>query len=1494
MSFSHEITISNIPADKVQKCKIAGNAEVVDALVKRVVLVNRDTMELIAARNVDKGSNSWKLFCQDIGDEKFLLIGFDEGRNFNVDAFDRLSLGTTTFTADPAEFEKVLSNATAYYVEEVIPFKYQQRIINLDGETDVFTPLEGIYFVEDVQETVTTFAEGHFEDESGNTLDLSSSDYSFLKKEVSFKISDSIFKIREVKADNTTVVLYAGTDLTERVLVDAYSSVLNKESEFCGVGQDIVKFLPSDRTFSVFKDNAPASLNINFKTNIQIENAEGETDEFIYEQANPVYSTISKDSVNSYAENIKIGVDLSKIPEVFDEITDYTDLSVVFQASLFLDIEVERFDSENKKGLIWFNLPYISDKEDTYFALLYPYTKSNVFITETSHEHYLYQDNLFVYHMTDLPEGTGAVRDSSPNANHATPSGMTAANQSFGILGSPEYNFTGSEIINAGNIIPEKIREGTIETVFKTTSNKAHLLSQDSSSVGDRDVNLSIGKPTGVLNTVPDGCLNFEVNGNLTGETRNIVSATPVNDNQYHYLGISFYNGVFGMIIDENKNVPFDYEYKAFGNTDNFLVGTDGTNYLSGTVKEVLISDKFIDAEALNLINKSMQDSLIEYNSQDGGIYRYSKTITIDHTKVDGDLTHFPVAIKLGTDCGINSADTSDIFTELGENKYKISVQDSSGTELYVEIEEWDSVNNRGLLWVSRDGWIISSTEDTELTLFFDASVADNTAYIGTPGNRTEVWNSDFEAVYTMSQDPSGGTDCIIDSSGNGNHGTPHGSMTSADLVDGPIGKAIDFDGSDDYIDLGELPEKTKWLWRSVVKGFTITGQRIIISNDFSGWNDDVLIGIDPDATYTTNDKLGCCVQDSGAEVRTTVEDSSLIDSNTWYVLAVESDGSSLYLYVDGVLVDSTTKLGDALTYGGNTGQKSNIGRNPRGYWYWDGLIKNVVFANNRGATWIKADYHAQTDNLLTFSDTQISLSFITAKFTSKKDLNNVPLRLKLSSTSGTTGFDTAEVLTNSSNLTVLRGVQNLKTERSFWELNTYAELWTLFPQIKKGENVFTISQGGSANPDIGDIGSAQGQEVFKDFKAVYHLNQDPAAIKDSTGNNPDAIAYNLTATDVSKDGAVLNGTNQYIDLGQITTEELSQGQVHLSFKTTDTNKPILTKGTDTFKLSSTGTLDIDLNETINSEITLNDNSLQTASFSFDKHKTDLVISGTDEFEFKSFGSNGLADILIGGNYLGPNFEGSIVDLRFNTKSRYQDDLVLQGKMWKETLIQDLNEPQIIPAFSFDNGSTFNTYVNNAWKAVVTKDEAVHLVSGDSDWYYIDDSGTWNKAFQNNSNFALKQAMQFQENMCHVVTVRNLTSAEWTSTGGMTAEGNIQIAFCYNSKIKNLCPSITDVNVDDKIILSCQSYDLEPYSTKITGSKIEWEVRILEGVNFDPAQIEVHSVISGGTWQPCTRNESIPDIVPGMDTTGKELQFKIVVPKDIPESVIINLVPKIQ
>jgi hypothetical protein len=66
------------------------------------------------------------------------------------------------------------------------------------------------------------------------------------------------------------------------------------------------------------------------------------------------------------------------------------------------------------------------------------------------------------------------------------------------------------------------------------------------------------------------------------------------------------------------------------------------------------------------------------------------------------------------------------------------------------------------------------------------------------------VWDSNFAAVYHMSQDPSGGTDCILDSTANANHGTPTGATSSGDLVDANFGKAIELDGDGDYITVSD------------------------------------------------------------------------------------------------------------------------------------------------------------------------------------------------------------------------------------------------------------------------------------------------------------------------------------------------------------------------------------------------------------------------------------------------------------------------------------------------------------------------------------------------------------------------------------------------------------------------------------------------------------------------------------------------------------------
>jgi len=56
---------------------------------------------------------------------------------------------------------------------------------------------------------------------------------------------------------------------------------------------------------------------------------------------------------------------------------------------------------------------------------------------------------------------------------------------------------------------------------------------------------------------------------------------------------------------------------------------------------------------------------------------------------------------------------------------------------------------------------------------------------------------------WKLDESPSGAADEIQDFSGNANHGTSAGTMTSADSVSGKLGNALDFDGVDDFVDIG-------------------------------------------------------------------------------------------------------------------------------------------------------------------------------------------------------------------------------------------------------------------------------------------------------------------------------------------------------------------------------------------------------------------------------------------------------------------------------------------------------------------------------------------------------------------------------------------------------------------------------------------------------------------------------------------------------------------
>jgi hypothetical protein len=130
--------------------------------------------------------------------------------------------------------------------------------------------------------------------------------------------------------------------------------------------------------------------------------------------------------------------------------------------------------------------------------------------------------------------------------------------------------------------------------------------------------------------------------------------------------------------------------------------------------------------------------------------YAFRKKITIDHDQVDGNLVNFPVYV----DANLNGKC-------LNANGYDVMFCDSSCSEYSCEIENYSS-DGKLKAWVKIP--TVSSTVDTVFWIYYKKTG------VTTDPSTTDTWNTDYKAVYHMTDDPD--SSHIKDSTQYGNHGT--------------------------------------------------------------------------------------------------------------------------------------------------------------------------------------------------------------------------------------------------------------------------------------------------------------------------------------------------------------------------------------------------------------------------------------------------------------------------------------------------------------------------------------------------------------------------------------------------------------------------------------------------------------------------------------------------------------------------------------------------
>lgn len=164
---------------------------------------------------------------------------------------------------------------------------------------------------------------------------------------------------------------------------------------------------------------------------------------------------------------------------------------------------------------------------------------------------------------------------------------------------------------------------------------------------------------------------------------------------------------------------------------------------------------------------------------------------------------HFAAEYTLDSIPASNLTAFPKLFIITGDSR--IAAECASGGGIQVKAADNTTILPIEVIWSLTDLASGDVAFYVPLDLLTAANVGDPTCYIYYDGSETttedhaSVW-VDFNRVLHFEEDPSGSAPQIYDSVSQTKIGTSAGSMTNGDLVDAPVGKGLEFDGTDDII----------------------------------------------------------------------------------------------------------------------------------------------------------------------------------------------------------------------------------------------------------------------------------------------------------------------------------------------------------------------------------------------------------------------------------------------------------------------------------------------------------------------------------------------------------------------------------------------------------------------------------------------------------------------------------------------------------------------
>ena len=325
---------------------------------------------------------------------------------------------------------------------------------------------------------------------------------------------------------------------------------------------------------------------------------------------------------------------------------------------------------------------------------------------------------------------------------------------------------------------------------------------------------------------------------------------------------------------------------------------------------------------------------------------------------INSDLTDFPVLLTEDT-LPLEMFDADGSYTAInGGGDIRFSFDSDGDTQLACEVVTFitdnDPNNGKAEIWVKVP--TVSSGVNTTFYVWYNKTDGTQPVSSGTYGSEN-VWGSNFKGVWHLKEDPSGTAPQELDSTMNDNNGTSNGSMTSDDLVEGQVGRALDLDGSDDYIDCGNNVSLditdviTIEIWVKKVD----TDFKVVLSKSVGG---------DSHCTYNvgflSDNKMFFSYNDGNNWIG--YHSKCIIPTNKWtYVVwVIDTSTGNIIFYANGAFADIVGGLPSSLP---STQNVVTIGGSKYSSEHFNGIIDEVYIYNRAlSASEIKAGYNNQND----------------------------------------------------------------------------------------------------------------------------------------------------------------------------------------------------------------------------------------------------------------------------------------------------------------------------------------------------------------------------------------------------------------------------------------------------------------------------------------------------------------------------------------------------